>query len=61
MMYVSTKPNFKGIDALFFRLVTEPNKRGKFKAIVVPTQITIAESHTDSEAPFCFDVASVPG
>jgi len=52
VMYVPAKPNFKGIDALFFRLVGEPGKRGKFKAIVVPTQITIAETHSDSEAAF---------
>jgi len=51
-MYVPTKQTFKGIDALFFRLVSEPGHQGNFKAIVVPTQITIAESHSDSEAAF---------
>ena len=50
IMYVPMKPNYKGIDALFFKLVGEQGKRGKFKAIVVPMQITIAEGHSDSEA-----------
>ena len=49
IMYVPTKLN-NGIDVLFFKLVSEPRKRGRFKATVVPTQITIAESHSDSEA-----------
>ena len=52
IMYVPTRPNFKGIDALFFKLVATPGKRGKYNAIVVPTQITIAERHSDSEAAF---------
>ena len=53
-MYVSTKPNLKGINAFFFKLVSEPGKRGKLKAIVVPTRITIAEADLDSEAAFFF-------
>ena len=52
IMYVPTKQNYKRIDALPFNLVGEKGKRGKYKAIVVPTQITIAEIHTDSEAAF---------
>jgi len=53
IMYVPIKSNFKGIDTLFVKLVRERRgERGKFKAIVVPTQITIAESHSDSEAAF---------
>ena len=51
-MYVSTKPSPKGINAFFFKLVSEPGKRGKLKAIVVPTRITIAETDLDSEAAF---------
>ena len=44
--------NYKGIDALLFKLVGELGERGKFKTIVVPMQITIAESYSDSEAAF---------
>ena len=60
-MYVPTKPNYKGIDVLFFKQVSEPGKRGKSKAIVVPTQITIEQSYSYSEAAFYFDMASVRG
>ena len=51
-MCVSTKPSLKGINAFFFKLVSEPGKRRKLKAIVVPTQIAIAGTDLDSEARF---------
>ena len=52
VMYVPTKPNYKGVDALFFKLVGKKGKCGKFNATVVPTQITIAESNSGTEAAF---------
>ena len=47
IMSVPMKPNYKSIDALFFKLDGEKGKRGKYKAIVAPTQITIAEIHSE--------------
>jgi len=48
---VPSKPSFKEIDDLFI-LFCITAKHGLFKAIVVPTQITIVGGHSDSETAF---------